>query len=306
MPAKIQDSLGNLQYVPFPVCNETGLPLAFTYDTSAQVRCTVEYLEDDLYHLLEYFVHNDVPLTCRVPAYPLQSGLVAVTGTSAQEDAGTSSSAWTPLTIALQGTLENSHLHIHTSINTLFHTAADLSSATSRLIAATAYSLPELTPSNIPVKEGSKVVRLEPLTFAFNTGWVEGVTLPGMLNSPRSMTSGRVKDHGLGFTLLCACALAASAGLGAMIMMIWERKRNRGWLGRLDRMGMNASSGNAGFGSGDLGGGSNGNGAMSSSSSSSVGFREMGFSPGPGLQRSHSGYGGYGRYSAATATGKRD
>ena len=220
--------------------------------------CTIDFLEDELYHLLEFFVHSDVPLTCRVPSYPLTKQVVTVhtyEPSARMEGSGFvgtgPTEAWTPLTIALQGTLQLSHLHLHTSINVLFHTSVgeEDASASSRLIASTAYSLPNLTDPSLP-SEGTKVRRTEPLTFAFNVGWIDGSVLPGMVGRPIV----GVKDHGLGFILLSFFALAASAGLGAMGMMIWERRKSGRSMNGLPpigirgTMGMNGHSGYGGYG----------------------------------------------------------
>ncbi|RMZ76683.1 hypothetical protein DV738_g4835, partial [Chaetothyriales sp. CBS 135597] len=68
----ITDAHGNLQYIPFPTCAETNAPLSFAFGTpQTRQTCTIPELPDELYHLLEFFVHSDVPLTCRVPTYPI-------------------------------------------------------------------------------------------------------------------------------------------------------------------------------------------------------------------------------------------
>ena len=163
--------------------------------------------------------------------------------------------AWTPLTIALQGTLQLSHLHLHTDVNVLFHTNIDedASSSSSHIIASTAYSLPNLTAPALS-GEGSKVLRTEPLTFTFNVGWIDGGVLPGMVGRPVV----GVKDHGVGLILLSFFALAASAGIGAMGMMIWERRSERNMNGLppigIRGMGMNGTNGHSGYGYGGYGG----------------------------------------------------
>lgn len=183
-------------------------------------------------------------------------GIIAVAG---------SSDAWTPLTIALQGSLQLSHLHLHTTINVLFHASADSdSSSSSHLIASIAYSLPNLTDPSIPL-EGTKVLRIAPLTFTFEVGWIDGAVLPGMASRPVL----GVKDHGLGFIVLTFFALTASAGLGAIAMMIWERRKS----GRSSLIGL-----------------------------PSVGVRGLGMNGHSGY-----GYGSYGAYGAyGTGIGKRD
>ncbi|EDN04537.1 predicted protein [Histoplasma mississippiense (nom. inval.)] len=147
------DSTGKLQYIPFPTCNETSAPLSFRYGISETITCTILSLPDPLYHLLEYYVHADVPLTCRVPTFPLVASSApggptkspdrkphndktgSEGGNGSEEEIprnnGLSSSAsqppFTPLTIALQGTLQLSHLHIWTDMNVLMHQSAQLS-----------------------------------------------------------------------------------------------------------------------------------------------------------------------------------
>jgi hypothetical protein len=152
---------------------------------------------------------------------------------------------WTPFTIALQGTLQLSHLHLHTNINALFHTSPDAGSGkssspqSSYLIASTAYSLPN-TSSSAPA-EGAKVVRNEPLVLTFNVGWIDGAVLPGMVGRPVM----KVTDHSVGFSLLSFFALAASAGVGAMAMLVYERRKS----GRSGMYGNGILGGNVGNGS---------------------------------------------------------
>ena len=131
--------------------------------------------------------------------------------------------------------------------------SAKASSSQSYLIASTAYSLPNASSSE--PAEGSKIVRNEPLVLTFNVGWIDGPVLPGMVGRPVM----KVTDHLTGFSLLSFFALAASAGVGAMAMLVYERRK----------------SGRSGiYGNGILGG-NVGNGAARSS-----------------------GYGGYGGYAS--------
>ncbi|PGH33259.1 hypothetical protein GX50_03937 [[Emmonsia] crescens] len=149
----ITDPAGKLQYIPFPTCNETSGPLSFHYGVSETITCTIRSLSDPLYHLLEYYVHADVPLTCRIPTFPLLASELGGTtspgrkprnsnddndGDSSDEEThddsttndlslSTSQPPFTPLTIALQGTLQLSHLHIWTDMNVLMHRSARLS-----------------------------------------------------------------------------------------------------------------------------------------------------------------------------------
>lgn len=36
-----------------------------------ETNCTIPFISDEFFHLLEFYVHNDAPLTCRIPARPL-------------------------------------------------------------------------------------------------------------------------------------------------------------------------------------------------------------------------------------------
>lgn len=213
----IQDDHGSLQYIPFPICNETNTPLAFPYSTPRSQTCTIDALPDELYHLIEFFVHSDVPLTCRIPTYPLTHENSPVFDTGPKKEG--QDDTWTPFTVALQGTLQLSHLHLHTSINVLFHTSNN-SAEPSHLIASTAYSLPNS--SETASREGTKILRFEPLVLNFNVGWIDGAVLPGMVGRPVLGVTG----HRVGFCLLSFFALAASAGVGAMGMLVYERKKS--------------------------------------------------------------------------------
>lgn len=163
---QITDDLGKMQYIPFPTCNETSQPLALRYGVTETVNCTVDALPDEPYHLLEYYVHSDVPMTCRVPTVPLASGKSHYKDEDDDDDdddkkhgeALDTDPAYTPLTFALQGTLQRSHLHMWTDMNVLVHNIASGSSTKKSkksknknkdnvspgyVVAGTAYSLPE-------------------------------------------------------------------------------------------------------------------------------------------------------------------
>ncbi|OJZ86548.1 hypothetical protein ASPFODRAFT_134846 [Aspergillus luchuensis CBS 106.47] len=183
----ITDPLGNLQYIPFPTCNETSQPLSLHYGVAEQtLTCTIASLPDELYHLLEYYVHSDVPMTCRVPTAPLLSASPSSPDIDIiDDDVSTGGEqAYTPITFAIQGTLQLSHLHIWTDMNVLVHNMASTEKKKNRrkdpgyVVAGTAYSVPEF--DNRGAREpwteghGTKVVRGEPLTFRFSVKWVEG------------------------------------------------------------------------------------------------------------------------------------
>lgn len=269
----ITDIHGNLQYIPFLQCNETSSPLSFAYGTPQTVTCTIETLSDEFYHLLEYFVHSDVPLSCRVPSRPLSASDHLNTASHSSDpgsNAAADSAKWTPLTIALQGTLQLSHLHLHTNINVLFHTVDEdiklpssksmLYEDPSHLIASTAYSLPD--PNTVP--EGTKITRNEPLVFTFNVGWIPGAILPGMVSADTGKMYMGVTTHRTGFSLLSFFAVLGSGGTGALLMLLYERRKS----GRANMNGILPTNGYT--------------------------------APG------RTGYGGYGGYGGYSGPGKRD
>ena len=44
------------------------------------LNCTISFISDEFFHLLEFYVHNDAPLTCRIPARPLTPAVVVAGG----------------------------------------------------------------------------------------------------------------------------------------------------------------------------------------------------------------------------------
>ncbi|KAJ5931677.1 hypothetical protein N7516_006166 [Penicillium verrucosum] len=273
---QVTDSLGKLQYVPFVTCNETARPLSLHYGVSETITCTIDSLSDELYHLLEFYVHSDVPMTCRVPTAPLTPPASAAEHADKDSDqksgeADTLSALadngppFTPLTIALQGTLQRSHLHIWTDMNVVMHNmasdaAAEQSSKTRGgqsgqpgfAVGGIAYSTPEFdnTGKNAKLDEdeepvalaqaarepwtaghGTKVVRGEPLTFSFHVAWLEGGASIGWpvrpaLDSWLALATGSGKKSGSSFSKLVFFVMAAS--VGALVALYWERNGGRG------------------------------------------------------------------------------
>ncbi|KAF4214753.1 hypothetical protein CNMCM5878_008943 [Aspergillus fumigatiaffinis] len=267
----ITDNLGKLQYIPFPTCNETFLPLALRYGVTETINCTISSLPDELYHLLEYYVHSDVPLACRVPTAPLSPSTQAGPSPDTKKSENTDLSpldnggpAYTPLTFALQGTLQRSHLHIWTDMNVLVHNIPSASktkksnrkskhASPGYVVAGTAYSIPEFDgplpkqkdadedDAAVAVSEaardpwtaghGTKVIRGEPLTFTFHVTWVEGgkgIWWPAGGPDSAGGSSGVASF----FSKLFFFVLAA--GVGAVVALYWERngaRRRAGWRG---------------------------------------------------------------------------
>ena len=274
-PIQITDNLGKLQYIPFATCNETLSPLALHYGISETITCTIPEVPDELYHLLEFYVHSDVPMTCRVPTAPLSPS-------SAEKDRETPESAdsdslaalsengppFTPLTVALQGTLQLSHLHMWTDMNMVMHNMASDAAAQQKkkkksgqsgqpgyAVAGTAYSTPEYPGAGKAdgdedeaavslaqaarepwtAGHGTKVIRGEPLTFSFNVAWVEGGAGIGWPARPSSGSFLSVSNVGADrsgsgfFSRMFFFVMAAS--VGALAALYWERNGGR-WQAR--------------------------------------------------------------------------
>lgn len=83
---------------------------------------------------------------------------------------GTQSTLYTPLIIALAGTLQLSHLHVGNYMNLLVH-AAPKSVSPGTIDAATAYSVSSHA-------RNTKITIGDPLPLAFSVRWYPGTTLP--------------------------------------------------------------------------------------------------------------------------------
>lgn len=294
-----------------------------------------------MYHLLEYYVHSDAPLSCRVPTGPLNGDLtskgsnsnsnskkdgeyqvVPVDSDDGSGGGGSGAAAgglpYTPLTIALQGTLQRSHLHIWTDMNVLMHqlsavesprkkSAAKYSSTPGYVVAGAAYSLPELhskdTDKTLSAEQedaaiienarnpwtaghGTKVIRGEPLTLVFRVSWVPGADSLGWLDHRHHAHQGTTVMGVI--TKLIFFVMAA--GIGALLASYYQkvvRRGGGGWhgdglLGRPFK-GRHGSTSGVTYGNG---GWSNGYGGFANSNVS--------VSSGPGNGGGY-GYGGYGK-----------
>jgi len=210
----ITDSSGSLQFIPFPVCAETDKPLFLHYGSNAPQNCTIT-LDDPLFHLLEFYIHNDAPLTCRIPSFPT-TGLTAasISGEDRAGALGSQSTSYTPLIFALSGTLQLSHLHVANKLNMAIHvepkpskgrgfSAGGTGPRTGDVISAAAYS-------TYPTTEQTKIVIGDSLTFQLYPRWYSGIALP-------SSTSG----HHNFWSTLSYCAL--SALVSAAVCVVYFR-----------------------------------------------------------------------------------
>lgn len=208
--------------MPFPVCNETNQPLEFHYGIEGEVNCTIPMVSDPFFHLLEFYIHNDAPLSCRLPARPPAHIEVIGETPPAQE--------YIPLVFALAGTLQLSHMHISTHLNVLLHSTPKQHihpHDSGVLDSATAYSTSPLTHL-----EGSYTRRLvigDPLPLSFSVRWFPTPDLPKV--------SGKVEWSGMGghvyastvfYSLLSFVAGAAVATAYFFGSVLPRRLRGRG------------------------------------------------------------------------------
>ena len=119
------------------------------------------------------------------------------------EGQGSLSEVYTPMVVALAGTLQLSHLHVSTSMNVLVH-AAPRSVAPGTIAAATAYSISRDPPTRIVIGD--------PLPLRFSVRWYPTTQLPSGWQG--------VGGH-LTFSTLVYCGLSALAS--AAICMAYFR-----------------------------------------------------------------------------------
>ncbi|KAL2022639.1 hypothetical protein VTK56DRAFT_4983 [Thermocarpiscus australiensis] len=180
----IENAAHEIQWVPFPVCNETGKPLEFHYGIETEQNCTIPMVSDPFFHLLEFYIHSDAPLSCRLPARPPPH--VEVVGEKPPEQ------QYIPLVFALAGTLQLSHMHISTHMNVLLHSTPKHHihpHDSGVLDSGTAYSTSPLT----HMQDGGATRRLvigDPLPLSFSVRWFPTPALP--------KTEGKVQWSGMG------------------------------------------------------------------------------------------------------------
>jgi hypothetical protein len=226
--SQITDSRGKLQYIPFPICAETSAPLSLRYGHSGLQNCTIS-LTDPLFHLLEFYIHNDSPLTCRVPSlrFTIDPSVVSRSDSTAAAAAASDPSeddGFTPLSVGLAGVLQHSHLHIGNSLNVALHTTTtntgrrpagqkragagrERQKAGGHIEAAGAYSVASAT-------RNVRIVIGDDLTFMLDVRWYEGLALP--------RADGKVTGGGGGFTTWLFGVL-----VGAGVVWGWRRAVER-------------------------------------------------------------------------------
>lgn len=144
---------GTILYEAFPVCKETKKPLMLPYYHDIDnFNCTIE-LTDPIYHLLQLYIHQDAPMSCRIPQ-------------------GKNGNQFVPFIINIGGKIEQSHIDVDARLNlifTYFDAAEDqLSAQTGNgkvrgfIKAATSYNVNSNT---------TRMIIGEELTFQFSIRW---------------------------------------------------------------------------------------------------------------------------------------
>ncbi|KHN99806.1 uncharacterized protein MAM_02659 [Metarhizium album ARSEF 1941] len=193
-----------IQWVPFPVCNETGKPLEFHYGYEGELNCTLDFISDPFFHLLEFYIHSDAPMSCRLPARPPAHVEVVGEKPPAQE--------YVPLVFALAGTLQMSHMHISTHMNVLLHSMPKHHQRphdSGVLDSAVAYSTSPL--SHMEGTETARIMPGEPLPFKFSVRWFPTPALP--------KTEGRVEWRGLGGHIYATTVFYSLVSFGAGVVV---------------------------------------------------------------------------------------
>jgi hypothetical protein len=179
----IQNAKDEIQWIPFPVCNETSKPLEFHYGIETEMNCTIPMIDDPFFHLLEFYIHSDAPLACRLPARPAPHVEAIGEEPYVQE--------YIPLVFALAGTLQLSHLHISTHLNILLHSMPKHHihpHDSGVLDSGAAYSTSPL--SHMAGSQTKRLVIGDPLPLSFSVRWFPTPALP--------KTEGKVEWQGMG------------------------------------------------------------------------------------------------------------
>ncbi|MCJ1253808.1 hypothetical protein MMC24_001622 [Lignoscripta atroalba] len=161
------------------------------------INCTIPEITDSFFHLLEFYIHNDAPLTCRIPSHPT-SPTTALTATTTPD-------AYIPLVFALAGTLQLSHVHISPKLNVILHTSPDLVNEDADILAATAYSVPSLGSTS------TRIVIGDPLPLQLSVRWYTSPSLP-----PSTTSSSGLGGH-VHFSTVIYCLLSAGVGVAASL-----------------------------------------------------------------------------------------
>ena len=216
----IENSNNELEWIPFPTCQETNNPLEFHYGVEGEINCTIPMVSDPFFHLLQFYIHSDAPLSCRLPARPRAQ--VTVVGETPPEQ------EYVPLVFAMAGTLQLSHMHISTHMNVLLHSVPKHHihhHDSGVLDSAISYSTSPM--SHMEGSQSKKLVIGEPLPLSFSVRWFPTPHLPH--------SEGKVEWQGLGGHVYAStffyCVVSFIAGLllaGMYTMGVVLPRRLRG------------------------------------------------------------------------------
>ncbi|KAK1826102.1 hypothetical protein QBC39DRAFT_317343 [Podospora conica] len=179
----IENKAHEIQWIPFPTCSETSAPLQFQYGVEGEINCTIPVISDPFFHLLEFYIHSDAPLSCRLPARPAPHPNTIGGNEPVRE--------YIPLVIALAGTLQLSHMHISTHLNVLLHSTPKHHihpHDSGVLDSGTAYSTSPLT--HMAGSATRRLVIGDPLPLSFSVRWFPTPALPKV--------QGKVEWNGMG------------------------------------------------------------------------------------------------------------
>lgn len=217
----------------------SSLECARLWLTISDTNCTLESIDDPLFHLLEFYIHNDAPLTCRIPTHPLTS-----TQISLPLIASSTTDDYIPLIFALSGALQLSHLHILPKLNVLLHTSPELATQDADILAATAYSSPSLSSAS------TRIVIGDPLALQLSVHWYTSPTLP-----PSTTGKAGLGGH-VHLSTVVYCLLSAGVGVAASLAYFRGVELPR----RIKRYGKDRMGGERGGGYAFPGTGTNGYG----------------------------------------------
>lgn len=200
---------------------------------------------DSFFHLLEFYVHNDVPLSCHIPSRPATHNNAL---SDEKQNLGAPSSyqqEFVPLIFALAGTLQLSHLHVSTHLNILIHSTPKhhLHHHDSGVIdSGAAYSTSPLSHTTGPVALTKKLVIGDPLPLMLSVRWFPTPYLP---RENGKIEWAGMKGHFTATTFFycITSALAGAIGSGAWFfgVVLPRRLRGRARLGGATPLGYGVS-----------------------------------------------------------------
>ncbi|KAJ2902177.1 hypothetical protein MKZ38_000975 [Zalerion maritima] len=212
----IQNEADEIQWHSFPTCLETSSPLSFSYGVEGEQNCTISMIDDPFFHLLEFYIHSDAPLACRLPASP--PPLVQDVGPDAKKP---KEQEYIPLVLALAGTLQLSHLHISTHLNVLLHSSYAMDTSDFDGKAGKRKELKDagvldsgIAYSTSPLEHNDDTVKLiigDPLALKFSVRWFPTPELPH--------TEGKVEWQGMGGHVFASTVFYGLLAFGAGVVV---------------------------------------------------------------------------------------